>query len=128
MLVKVFKNVPSKIFERLPFTNFTWSILEYFVPCPHDGVYTKEDHRKFNPSLPNVPFDSSENFRKPLVPLMCSGNSKESNRKKGVIMGCLRLVGRQGFFQLFKCFKDNFESLRWRRPHSTAVHQSMRVA
>ena len=43
-------------------------------------------------------------------------------------MGCLRLVGRQGFFQLFNCFKDNFESLRWRRPHSTAVHQSVRVA
>ena len=34
---KVFKNGPSKIcgkqpFERLSYTNFTWSILEYFVP------------------------------------------------------------------------------------------------
>ena len=30
--VKVFKNGPSKVCERLSSTNFTWSILEYFVP------------------------------------------------------------------------------------------------
>ena len=29
---KVFKNGPSKIFGRQPLNNFTWSILEYFVP------------------------------------------------------------------------------------------------
>ena len=29
---KVFMNGPSKIFWRLSSTNFTWSILEYFVP------------------------------------------------------------------------------------------------
>ena len=29
---KIFKNGPSEIFLRLPSTNFTWSILEYFVP------------------------------------------------------------------------------------------------
>ena len=29
---KVFKNGPSKICERQPVKNFTWSILEYFVP------------------------------------------------------------------------------------------------
>ena len=29
---KVFKNGPSKIFWRLSSTNFTWSILWYFVP------------------------------------------------------------------------------------------------
>ena len=51
--------------------------------CTRWSLYTKEDHRKFYPSLPNVPFDSSENFRKPLVPLMFSENSKESNREKG---------------------------------------------
>ena len=28
---KVFKNRPSKIFQRLSSTNFTWSILEFFV-------------------------------------------------------------------------------------------------
>ena len=29
---KVFRNGPSEIFEKLSSTNFTWSILEYFVP------------------------------------------------------------------------------------------------
>ena len=29
---KVFKNGPSKISERHPLKNFTWSFLEYFVP------------------------------------------------------------------------------------------------
>ena len=29
---KVFKNGPSKICGRQPLKNFTWSILEYFVP------------------------------------------------------------------------------------------------
>ena len=29
---KVFKNGPSKVFGRQPLKNFTWSILEYFVP------------------------------------------------------------------------------------------------
>ena len=29
---KVFKNGPSKICDRQSSTNFTWSILEYFVP------------------------------------------------------------------------------------------------
>ena len=29
---KVFKNGPSKICVRQPLKNFTWSILEYFVP------------------------------------------------------------------------------------------------
>ena len=29
---KVFKNEPSKIFQRLSSTNFTWSILEYLNP------------------------------------------------------------------------------------------------
>ena len=29
---KVFKNGPSKICGRQPSKNFTWSILEYFVP------------------------------------------------------------------------------------------------
>ena len=29
---KVFKNGPSKIFQKLPSTHFTWSIIEYFVP------------------------------------------------------------------------------------------------
>ena len=29
---KVFKNVPSKICGRQPSKNFTWTILEYFVP------------------------------------------------------------------------------------------------
>ena len=29
---KVFKNRPSKICGRQPLKNFTWSILEYFVP------------------------------------------------------------------------------------------------
>ena len=29
---KVFKNGPSKIFQRLFYRNFTWSILEYSVP------------------------------------------------------------------------------------------------
>ena len=30
--VNVFKNGPSKIFQRLSSTNFTWSILEYLDP------------------------------------------------------------------------------------------------
>ena len=29
---KVFKNATSKVFGRQPLKNFTWSILEYFVP------------------------------------------------------------------------------------------------
>ena len=29
---KVFKNGPSEICERQPLKNFTWSILEYFIP------------------------------------------------------------------------------------------------
>ena len=29
---KLFKNGPSKICGRQPLKNFTWSILEYFVP------------------------------------------------------------------------------------------------
>ena len=29
---KIFKNGPSKICERQPFKNFSWSILEYFAP------------------------------------------------------------------------------------------------
>ena len=33
---KVFKNGPSKIFQRLSSTNITWSTLEYFVSyIPH---------------------------------------------------------------------------------------------
>ena len=31
-LGQISKNEPSKIVQKLAFTNFTWSILEYFVP------------------------------------------------------------------------------------------------
>ena len=47
---KVFKNGPSKIFQRLPSTNFTWSILKYVDPnlscCFHllRLVYQKANH------------------------------------------------------------------------------------
>ena len=34
---KVFKNGPSKICGRQPLKNFTWSILEYFVPSHHSS-------------------------------------------------------------------------------------------
>ena len=33
---KIFKKGPSDFCGRLSFTNFTWSILEYFVPVVHD--------------------------------------------------------------------------------------------
>ena len=39
---KIFKNGPSKIFKRLYSTNFTWFILEYFVP---------NDANPFEPSV-----------------------------------------------------------------------------
>ena len=32
---KVFKNGPSRIYGRHSLKNFTWSILEYFVPYFH---------------------------------------------------------------------------------------------
>ena len=34
---KLFKNGPSKICERQPLKNFTWSIFEYFVPDVHNS-------------------------------------------------------------------------------------------
>ena len=35
---KVFKNGPSEIYGKQPLKNFTWSILEYFVPYAKVGI------------------------------------------------------------------------------------------
>ena len=45
----VFKNGPSKICGRQPLKNFTWSILEYFVPYE---THFSQENNLFNPFNP----------------------------------------------------------------------------
>ena len=40
----VFKNGPSKVFQRLSSTKFTWYILEYFNPYDDNDDDDDDDH------------------------------------------------------------------------------------
>ena len=52
--VNVFKNGPSKIFRRLPSTNFTWSILEYLDPNDIWSIVNKINEIVIILFLPNI--------------------------------------------------------------------------